>query len=80
MPYHERFNYSFNKQDGSDGITPVQIESEAYKHEVGDQIVSWAGAPGCGRRIEVVTHKDERGVRTREVSNTIRELTEWEVR
>jgi len=45
---------------------------------VGQTIVSWAGAPGCGRSVAVITRIDEEGYWGYEIENTIRELEPWE--
>lgn len=40
------------------------------KHEVGDTIVVWYGAPGGGKRVEEVVHKDRGGLITKVISDT----------
>lgn len=52
----------------------------AMKHQkVGDEVISWAGAPGTGCIVYEITRMDETGVFGSIVYNNIRELEPWEV-
>lgn len=76
-----RFVYSFNACDGSDGKSPVRIEDYLYsRSKIGDIICASAAAPSTGRIVEEVVGKDEHGLLVRTLENSVREMTEEEVR
>lgn len=75
-----RWAYSFNREDGSDGIRSVQILCDQWRrHQPGDLYVAWAGAPGTGKRTWLVTKKTLTGLYGVLLNDTVRILELHEV-
>lgn len=72
---------SYNEDNGSDGITPKEVDQTDWidKYEVGGEFVVSAGAPGIGVRVYKVTRKDEKGLWGKIEIDTFRELNPSEV-
>jgi len=72
--------WSWNECDGSDGETPILIDTseEIDKfYKVGEKSRTHAGAPGVGYTDYIVTKINKSGVWGRIIKDTIRELEEY---
>lgn len=72
-----RHGYRF--EGGADSPTRFDCSEKIARHPVGDHYVVWAGAPGVGRTVYLVTRVDEGGAWGVVLSDTVRELTPAEV-
>lgn len=73
--------YSYNRDDGSNGDTPVKKISYTWrKYRVGDTAVFSAAAPGCGQQTFIITRKDDSGLYGIEIENTMRVMSPEETR
>jgi hypothetical protein len=71
---------SYNNPEHEGRIVPNECYVDAAaNNKPGDTLCHFAGAPGCGRVVYVITRIDATGVYGHEVENTIRELDPFEV-
>jgi hypothetical protein len=73
-----RFGYSYNAEDGSDGKTPVRVETGLPDVKPGDTMRQPVAAPGIGTIVWRVTRIDKRGAWGVISENTAREMTATE--